>query len=143
MEAIKINRYARFVLLVTIIIGLSLSVKLGLANADSGVAVSGTVLFGSTPAPANVSVTLHDVNTNAYEYGHTDSDGHYSILNVPEGAYGAYITNNGNGGGATPSYFNVIPQSSPITVSNSDLTQDFVFNTNTVAVTVKDSSLIW
>jgi Malectin domain len=134
---VNFKKYLLFSCSLTLFTVAGFGLKSDFAQADNGYTVSGNVTFGSDATPAeDMHVTLYDPTTGDSERAITDSNGNYSISNVPDGSYGAYLSNSAGATGTDIGYFDAVPQNQPITVNGADLTQNFSFNTNQVAVTV-------
>jgi hypothetical protein len=131
-------------------IGLLISLIAGIgciaAYADSGLyAVSGQIVFNSNPEPiygGEISFGSHDGNSGGAVVNNPYGD--YSVSSLPNDNYDAtlIVVNPSDNSGVTgvPNDFNIQSTNPIFTVDNSDVTQNFAFNTNLVTVTVLDGN---
>ena len=134
IKLVKIPKLVPFVLLIsTILTGVGVSV----AHADGGSTVSGSLSMGSNPTPS--AYVIYNASDGSNGQGETDSNGNYSIQDLPNDSYTAHVIVEGDGTTA-PSAFNALSTSPVLTVDGSNVTKDFAFNLAEVAVTVEDGS---
>jgi hypothetical protein len=117
-------------------VGVSGDTNLGTTTLQYAYTVSGYLLLtDGSPAPSTNSyqIYLTDSNGNRIAYSGTDSTGHYTLADLPQGTYNLNVITYYSGGGSALSY------SEPVDV-NGNLTENIILNSVTGRVQASDGT---
>ena len=123
---------------VNVMVAADMSVQVDLPYVYS---VEGNIGFGgNSVSQGQAEVVFTSSDGTIKEVAYSDQNGNYHVDYLPSGSYDLQLYSvTGGAAGSMPQYWDLL-ESSAITVNDSDITQNFSFDTNTVQVSIIDGS---
>jgi hypothetical protein len=116
---------------------------LNLAFAATDYSISGSATFGTTALTNSYGTAIEFVGSGGtYGYAYPDASGSYSATGLPNDSYNLELSTPQGGGSSSlvPYISNLTTTNNPITVDNSNVTQNIALPSANLTVTVLDSS---